>query len=386
MAKSVSNGAIAQPPASKAGLYIALVVISLLTMILMVPSVFEWLRSNSLEVIITIRKDYSQKNLDKLMDLISAMGDKYGIFLALCCALAVLNMNNYLMLIGVSSFGVAVNLLVKMLIRDARPYFYSPDYQPVSCDFEYGSPSGHGQSVTTFYLSFITLLVRQYGLQNKKLTLYVVGYSYCVFMCFTRIFVGLHTAEQLLLGFGLGLMIHILFVHILVEYFDKLYEGIETGKTRLFNRYIVLLFLMVIFATLLYLYIERFDPAPQYWLDTVKKSCPPSKHFISFHYSCLNKYLVTFGSLGAYFGCYFRRWVLKFKDGSKFTKPKTVFKTVIRVLINIAFVVILSVPSIFIPKTSPIPVLLFVKGFFVPFAATFSSMLYTGKIVKFLNI
>ena len=120
------------PQKSRAHVYIALIIISIATLIVMIPSVFEWLRVNSLEIIIIIRKDYSNAKLDKAMDLMSAMGDKYGIFLSLCFALAVLNTNNYLLLVGVSSFGVAVNILVKMMIRDARPYFYSTDFKPVS--------------------------------------------------------------------------------------------------------------------------------------------------------------------------------------------------------------------------------------------------------------
>lgn len=126
------NPVNSQPQKPRAHVYIALIIISIATLIVMIPSVFEWLRVNSLEIIIIIRKDYSNAKLDKAMDLMSAMGDKYGIFLSLCFALAVLNTNNYLLLVGVSSFGVAVNILVKMMIRDARPYFYSTDFKPVS--------------------------------------------------------------------------------------------------------------------------------------------------------------------------------------------------------------------------------------------------------------
>jgi membrane-associated phospholipid phosphatase len=107
------------------------------------------------------------------------MADKYGIFLAVCFSLAVLNTENYLLLINTSSIGVCVNIIVKMIIRDARPYFYSSEYKPVSCDFEYGSPSGHAQSVTTFYLTLITLVLKQYDFSQKSKTLmYLGGYSY----------------------------------------------------------------------------------------------------------------------------------------------------------------------------------------------------------------
>ncbi|CAI2373005.1 unnamed protein product [Moneuplotes crassus] len=371
---------------SKTLVYVSLIVISILTIVVCIPSVFEWFRLSSLDLIILIRRDFAHEKIDKLVDMTSALGDKYGVFLCLCLAVALLDMNNYLSLIGVSTFGVAVNLLVKMMIRDERPYFYSTDYQPVSCNFEYGSPSGHGQTVTTFHLSFLTVFIRQYGIKNRKFLLYVAGYAFCIFMCFTRIWVGLHTAEQLLLGFGLGMIIHIIFLHVLDGYFDKLYQGIETGKTRLFNRFIILHCIMAVAAIFMYDYIGKYDPAPEEWINSVKRACPHEKKFISFEYSCLFKYLVAFGSMGAYFGCYFRRWVLKSKDGSKFKKPSSFFKALIRIVINIIAFALLSLPAALASRKSPVPLQLLVKGFIVPFLTTAVSMLYINPVIRMLNI
>jgi membrane-associated phospholipid phosphatase len=154
-------------------------IMAVMTLIVCIPSVFEYLRVTSLEYIIVIRKDYSHDYSDFFMNLLSAMGDKYGIFIMNCVALAVLNQTNYLMLLNVSSVSVGLNIIIKMMIRDARPYFYTSEYQPVSCDFEYGSPSGHAQSVTSFYLSLVTLIIKQYNIKGQRKTIYYIfGYFY----------------------------------------------------------------------------------------------------------------------------------------------------------------------------------------------------------------
>jgi len=61
-------------------------------------------------------------------------------------------------------------------------------------------------------------------------------------------------------------------VHLLQDYFVKLFTGIETGKTSLINWLVLAHVGMLIMAISLYLYIDNYDPAPVSWLETVKKS------------------------------------------------------------------------------------------------------------------
>lgn len=140
-------------------------------------------------------------------------------------------------------------------------------------------------------------------------------------------FIGLHTLEQILLGLGFGLITHYIFLHIFDDRLEKMYDGIETGTTKVVNGFLLGHIGMITASIGLYLYIDHFDPAPQIWLDTIKKSCPPHKHFISLHFACLNKQVVTFAGLGGYFGGFIKRWVLKWKDDAQFKPAKTSFGT-----------------------------------------------------------
>jgi membrane-associated phospholipid phosphatase len=252
--------------------YFWLTIVTAITVFVSIPSVFVFLRETSLEYIILIRKSYSHPIADFSMNLLTNIADKYGISISFCISQVLLSSHNSQVLLASSCLGVSVNIAVKMLIRDARPYFYSDNYVPVSCDFEYGSPSGHSQAVTSFFLTLVTLLLREYNVKKGKTFIYVFTVVYCFFISFTRIFVGLHTLEQILTGLGLGIIIHLLMAHVFSDYFERLFKGIETGKTRFINVLTILYFVLNMWAIGMYVMIDNYLPTPQFWLDTIAKS------------------------------------------------------------------------------------------------------------------
>lgn len=159
-----------------------------------------------------------------------------------------------------------------MIMQDPRPYFYTDEYAPKKCDFEYGSPSGHSQAATSFFLTFVTLLLRENPKMKYKFWLYFGVAGYCAFVAFTRIFVGLHTAEQILLGYGFGLIFHLLIAHIFYDNFERLFTGIEAGRVGFLNPIFYLYLTFNIIVALFYVGIDSYYPAPQLWLDTIMKS------------------------------------------------------------------------------------------------------------------
>lgn len=170
------------------------------------------------------------------------------------------------------------------MVRDARPYFYSSEYAPVKCDFEYGSPSGHAQAATSFFLTFLTLVLKEYNIKKHKKLLYAVVLLYCGFIGFTRIVVGLHTLEQILTGFGFGITIHIVVSHLLAGHIERIFVGIETRKVGFINPLSILYLLSNFLAIGLYLVVDWYYPSPQDWLDMIEKVCKGRKKFITLHY------------------------------------------------------------------------------------------------------
>lgn len=96
-----------------------------------------------------------------------------------------------------------VNTLEKMLFADPRPFWTSTSVQQLGwrCPRDFGNPSGHSRSATYFYLLiFSDLLTRDVGpsvwLAISLLIALMTGFS--------RMYLGAHSADQVLLGLLLG--------------------------------------------------------------------------------------------------------------------------------------------------------------------------------------
>ena len=101
--------------------------------------------------------------------------------------------------------------ITKMAYFEPRPYFVDIDIVPHGCSAEFGNPSGH----SIFAAAFLTFLfldvfedpqVRRYSRQAK---VYIgslfLTFSMIVLIGFARLYVGLHTINQIVYGWLLGL-------------------------------------------------------------------------------------------------------------------------------------------------------------------------------------
>ena len=174
-----------------------------------------------------------------MMDLFSNTSDKYGIAISFSILAAILSPINIQILLLSGATSVSANILLKMIMQDPRPYFYNSDYVPVSWDFEYGTPSGHGQCSTSFYLTALTLILHEYTVDfekpNHKLNFvtklpksfwYILCMMYCLLVSYTRIYTGLHNLEQILAGLCFGIITHIIVAHLYLTDAIKVFENI----------------------------------------------------------------------------------------------------------------------------------------------------------------
>ena len=102
--------------------------------------------------------------------------------------------------------------------------------------------------------------------------MYATVVSYCAFIGFTRIFVGLHTLEQILTGFGSGIMVHILVAHIFYRSIEDVFIKIETRKVGFINWLSILYLLANLSVIGFYFIIDGYYPAPEEWLSKIQGS------------------------------------------------------------------------------------------------------------------
>lgn len=272
----------------------------LFIMILCHPVVFTYCRQKSLEFIIFYRNTYATKSTDKMMTFISGFLGKYGLAAGVVFSHIFLPIFRAQILIVTLAISVFVNTLIKMVVKDSRPFFINDEFFPDKCEFEYGFPSGHSQTAVTFYLTVLTLLFREYNIQRGKYLTYFLVVFWCLTVGMTRVTLGVHTMEQILVGFGFGLIVHVFTCHIYLDQLEAAFKGIETGRTPFFSKIFFMYISFDIIVIFLYNVNTTFLSNPPEWRKNIMTQCSNSQKYVSVDYESLNKQFSTSAKLGCY--------------------------------------------------------------------------------------
>lgn len=96
-------------------------------------------------------------------------------------------------------------IFLKFALQDPRPYWVSRSISTVKCNIDFGKPSGHAMIGFIAYFGLYNILINKD--KDSKLFRYTM-LSVCVWlyanMCFSRIYFGAHSINQVILGFLLG--------------------------------------------------------------------------------------------------------------------------------------------------------------------------------------
>jgi len=140
--------------------------------------------------------------LDKFMLLITALGEETAfLVLALIVFWCVDKYKGYYVL-GVGLLGNLANQFLKITCRVPRPWVYDPEFTAVedakAAAGGYSFPSGHTQTaVGTFSAIAITM---------KNRILRIVCIALAVLVAFSRMYLGVHTPADVLVGGGMALI------------------------------------------------------------------------------------------------------------------------------------------------------------------------------------
>ena len=104
---------------------------ALLVMAVCYPPIFYKIKGLSMDFIIYTRNTYGNKIVDKLINLLSAVLDKYGVASAVVLAQILLSPPKLQVLMVTLTISVSCNTILKMVLKDPRPFFVSEDFFPV---------------------------------------------------------------------------------------------------------------------------------------------------------------------------------------------------------------------------------------------------------------
>ena len=90
----------------------------------------------------------------------------------------------------ITCFGYYILTCLKLMYKDARPFWLSNDIVGYSCRFDYGDPSYHLYTITTFWVYNIIMYQMKYAEKvNKQLVYILFGgvFLFSVFMLLAAI-------------------------------------------------------------------------------------------------------------------------------------------------------------------------------------------------------
>lgn len=206
-----------------------------------------------------------------------------------------------------------IDNVMKLLYHDPRPFWSNIDLFSDSCDGGFGNPSGHAFTSTFTYLGFFRLLSKTKFFANQliyKIILFLVALFFIITIVLSRIYLAMHSINQIIYGSLLGFSVYYLIFHILYmhEMKTKTYLSFFTNKT---NIIIYLVSFIISFLVLLgsYLLID-FDSitTPDIKDNVYKKleiKCPiygQDKPYRKFEKDGMFGGLTIFCLIGAYLG------------------------------------------------------------------------------------
>ena len=153
-------------------------------------------------------------SLNKIFLAISELSDKYAYVVIIGATYHVFDVPNAFVVTATIYTALGVLSIAKSFMHEARPFFVA-DITPTKCWLEYGNPSGHSITSMSLYLTIWDLVCRRFQADKRArmISLSVTLFT-CFMIAFSRIYHGVHTYNQILLGWILGVALYFFFCHV----------------------------------------------------------------------------------------------------------------------------------------------------------------------------
>ncbi|CAD8198543.1 unnamed protein product [Paramecium octaurelia] len=140
---------------------------------------------------------------------------------------------------GMILFSVASNSLLKNIYHQARPFFIVEEIEPYECNKEFGKPSGHAMTSSAMCFLLPSIMFPaiwtdqpncKYPLYLRLLVIFII--TFWSFMTgFARVFMGVHSFAQIILGWvyqGYISIIYMQYLHDRIANYLK--ECLQVGQ------------------------------------------------------------------------------------------------------------------------------------------------------------
>jgi membrane-associated phospholipid phosphatase len=200
-----------------------------------------------------------------------------------------------------------INIL-KIIYGNKRPFWDNENENLLKykCDGGYGNPSGHSFISTYVYLSFYFILSKNELIKNKKILKNIfLGCSLLLILLImlSRVYLGLHTINQIIYGSLLGLFSFYLdyfvfeIINMDINYYKKLFKSKKIMKIFIISILICLVLLLLAYLIFNKKNIKKYNS----YLDDIPQ-CQKLKDYRRLNKEGLFANLLIFFLIGMYFG------------------------------------------------------------------------------------
>jgi len=144
----------------------------------------------------------SHTNWPAFFDFFSDVAGPVGWWVLLQFVILLLGTRRGLRLAWILCTAIVTNTLLKWLWAEPRPYWADDSIHPLRATAGFGMPSGHAQGATALWLGLWLLL--------RGRTLLAMAIVFIVFTGLSRIYYGVHSTAQVLVGTGFGVVLSLL--------------------------------------------------------------------------------------------------------------------------------------------------------------------------------
>ena len=228
--------------------------------------------------IIKILQDLIEDNdfLIFLSQLVSIAGSKYAIYMGILfifnyedihCSIVVT------LIAGLAGVGTG---FLKLIYRNPRPYFHEEWIKVYDCETGYGNPSGHAIVATSLYLSFSKIIHIKWKYsqtyQKVKHLIKYLFYILIISVAISRMALGSHSLNQIMLGSFLGYQIYSFFFYLCKMHL-KAKEIKVIIKNSTSEWVFILVFFVMLISYIIFNFLIQINEMDD-WMHIINISCP----------------------------------------------------------------------------------------------------------------
>ena len=190
------------------------------------------------------------KNFENFMKTISNFA--YAIFIFIIINYFTLPLSKQYIYIFTCILSFYIDNLLKIIYRNPRPFFENKSIRK-ECDGGFGNPSGHAMLSICSYLCFFQLIFEEFNLNFVlKIILFVVVNLIIILIGISRIFLGVHSINQIIYGYLIGFCCYFLVFHVF--YLHRKSAKLFFYEFRMKNKNLIVSIILIILISFLFIF------------------------------------------------------------------------------------------------------------------------------------